>query len=144
MQWFQNTTETLTPMQWWRHQMETFSRYWPSQMPVTRTFDIFFDLRINNRLNKQSRRWWFETRSRSLCRHCNGTVTSPIGERRRLSFPSYCVGVCQYHCCRCLNAIMPLRNQLQWYWQCRINGSFSSKRVGSTTCYIPVLQNDIQ
>ena len=24
----------------------------PSQMPVTRSFDIFFDLRLNKRLNK--------------------------------------------------------------------------------------------
>ena len=26
----------------------------PSQRPVTRSFDVFFDLRINKRLNKQS------------------------------------------------------------------------------------------
>ena len=28
----------------------------PSQRPVTRSFDIFFDLRLNKRLSKQSRR----------------------------------------------------------------------------------------
>ena len=27
----------------------------PSQMPVTRSFDVFFDLRLNKRLSKQSR-----------------------------------------------------------------------------------------
>ena len=43
----------------------------PSQRPVTRTFDVFFDLRLNKRLSKQSRRRWFETPSRSLWRHCN-------------------------------------------------------------------------
>ena len=43
----------------------------PSQRPVTRRFDVFFDLRLNNRLNKQSWGWWFETPSRSLWRHCN-------------------------------------------------------------------------
>ena len=40
----------------------------PSQRPVTRSFDVFFDLRLNKRLNKQSRRWWFETPSRPLWR----------------------------------------------------------------------------
>ena len=39
----------------------------PTQRPVTWSFDVFFDLR----LNKQSRGWWFETPSRSLWRHCN-------------------------------------------------------------------------
>ena len=67
---------------WWRHQMETFSALlalcagnspvtgeFPSQRPVTR---IFFDLRLNKRLSKQSRRQWFETQSHPLWRHCNG------------------------------------------------------------------------
>ena len=43
----------------------------PSQRPVTRSFDVFFDLRLNKRLSKQSWGWWFETPSRSLWRHCN-------------------------------------------------------------------------
>ena len=43
----------------------------PSQRPVTRSFDIFFDLRLNKQLNKQSWGWWFGTPSRSLWRHCN-------------------------------------------------------------------------
>ena len=34
--------------------------------PVTRYFDVFFDLCLNKRLSKQSRRRWFETPSRSL------------------------------------------------------------------------------
>ena len=54
--------------------METFSvllafcagnsqvtREFPSQMLVTRSLDIFFDLRLNKRLSKQSRRLWIET-----------------------------------------------------------------------------------
>ena len=32
----------------------------PSQRPVTRSFDVLFDLRLNKRLSKQSRRRWFE------------------------------------------------------------------------------------
>ena len=69
---------------WWRHQMETFSASlaicagnspvpgeFPAQRPVTRSFDVFFDLRLNKRLSKQSWGWWFETLSRPLWRHCN-------------------------------------------------------------------------
>ena len=43
----------------------------PAQRPVTRSFDVFFDLRPNKRLNKQWRGWWFETQSYSLWRHRN-------------------------------------------------------------------------
>ena len=68
---------------WWRHQTETFSALLvlcvgtspvtgeiPSERPVTRSFDVFFDLRLNKRLSKQSWGWWFETPSPSLSRHC--------------------------------------------------------------------------
>ena len=43
----------------------------PSQRPVTRSFGLFFDVRLKKRLSKQPRRWWFEMPSRSLWRHCN-------------------------------------------------------------------------
>ena len=33
----------------------------PAQTPVTRSFDVFFDLRLNKRLSKQPWGWWFET-----------------------------------------------------------------------------------
>ena len=69
---------------WWRHQMETFSALlaicagnspgtgeFPAQRPVTRSFDIFFDLRLNKWLSKQWWCWWFETLSPPLWRHCN-------------------------------------------------------------------------
>ena len=39
----------------------------PAQRPVTRSFDVFFDLRLNKRLNKQ---WWG---------WCFGTPSSPLG-----------------------------------------------------------------
>ena len=42
-----------------------------AQRPVTRSFDVFFDLRLNKRLIKQSWGWWFETPLRSLWCHCN-------------------------------------------------------------------------
>ena len=43
----------------------------PPQRPVTRSFDVFFDLRLNKRLSKQSWGWWFETLSCPLWRHGN-------------------------------------------------------------------------
>ena len=43
----------------------------PAQRPVTRRFDVFFDLRLNNRLSKYSWGWWFETLWRPLWRQCN-------------------------------------------------------------------------
>ena len=69
---------------WWRHQMDTFPALlaicagnspvtdeFPTQRPVTRSFDVLFDLRLNKRLNKQSWCWWFETPSRPLWSRCN-------------------------------------------------------------------------
>ena len=44
----------------------------PAHRPVTRSFDIFFDLCLNKRLSKQSWGWWFETPSRSLWHESNG------------------------------------------------------------------------
>ena len=43
----------------------------PAQRPVTRSFDVFFDLRLNKRLSKQPWGWLFETSSWSLWRQCN-------------------------------------------------------------------------
>ena len=56
---------TICLLSWWRHQMETFSALlalcvgnspatgeFPTQRPVTRSFDDFFDLRLNKQLCK--------------------------------------------------------------------------------------------
>ena len=48
----------------------------PTQKPVTRSFDVFFDVRLNKRLSKQPWGWWFEAISWSLWRHCNGLVSN--------------------------------------------------------------------
>ena len=69
---------------WWRHQMETFSALlalcagnspvtgeFPAQRPVTRSFDVFFDLHLYEPLSKHSWGWWFETPSYPIWRHCN-------------------------------------------------------------------------
>ena len=90
-----------SPHTWWRHQMETFSALlaicagnspvpgeFPTQRPVTRSFDVFFDLRLNKRLSKHSWAWWFETLSPPLWRHRN--------DRRTVMWPS----------CPCENVII--------------------------------------
>ena len=46
----------------------------PAQRPVTRSFDVFFDLRPNKRLSKQSWGWWFGALPRPLWRHSNDIV----------------------------------------------------------------------
>ena len=69
---------------WWRHQMDIFSALlticaqhspvpgeFPAQRPMARSFDVFFDLRLNKRFSKPSWGWWFETLSHPLWRHCN-------------------------------------------------------------------------
>ena len=74
---------------WRRHQMETFSALlsfsegnppiadrFPWQRPETRSFGVFFDMRLNKRLNKQWGRRWFETLLCPLWRHCNGKTCS--------------------------------------------------------------------
>ena len=83
-------------LSWCRHQMETFSVLlaicagnspvpgeFCAQRPVTRSFDVFFDLRLNKRLSKQSWGCWFETLSYPLWRHCN-----VMRLRRKLAQPS--------------------------------------------------------
>ena len=72
----------------WKH----FLRYWPfcagnspatgefpAQWPVMRSFEVFFDMRLNERLSKQSWGWWFETSLRPLWRHSD--------ESWRIAFP---------------------------------------------------------
>ena len=66
--------------------LQLVPRYWPfvrgihrtgefpTQRPETQSFDVFFDQCLNKRLSKQWWRWWFKTPSRSLWRHCNGSL----------------------------------------------------------------------
>ena len=86
---FRNWCTLLNPSRrsgqaWWRHQMEAVSALlalcagnspvtgeFPTQRPVTQSFDVFFDLPLNKRLDKQSCGWWFETPSYPLWHHRN-------------------------------------------------------------------------
>ena len=92
-------TGIIRIMSWRGHQMETFSVLlalcagnspvpdkFPTHRPVTRSFDVFFEVCLNKRLSKQSRGWWFETLSRPLWRHCN--VKNSTGVTRAHQHPS--------------------------------------------------------
>ena len=100
----------------------------PSQKPVTRTFDAFFDLRMNKRLSKQPRCQWFETPSRSLWRYCNMVfhtgMTSqglPYIPRVHLSEGSF------------------VRSPLRWLCseEPMVRRSFIPKFLYSESCYVP-------
>ena len=109
---------------WWRHQMETFSALlafcagnspvhgeFPTQRPVTRSFDIFFDLRLNKRLSKQSWGWWSETPSSSLWRHRNGNrVLTGEMPSRHYGVVIFCIAAVQtlYPC------FYTLHNPIRW------------------------------
>ena len=72
----------------------TGHRWIPLKRPawVTRSLDVFFDLRLNERLGKPSRLRWFETPSRLLLRHCNAVLIhrSFTGKHPDISWNSPC------------------------------------------------------
>ena len=152
-----STTKRLSYLNfsWWRHQMEKFSallalcvgnspvtREFPSQRPVTRSFDVFFGLRLIKRLSKQSsRRRWFETPLCSLWRHCNGTHVNTYINHKLVLLVRDATGVSSYgwvnfcwyvtahtgftktisHCTipLMINHINPLRSRTKWLPFCR-------------------------
>ena len=98
---------------WWRHQMETFSALlaicagnspvpgeFPTQRPVTRSFDVYFDLSPSKRLSKHSWGWWSETPSSSLWRHRNGVAPLRFRNWQVIS-PRFIIDVIVHPC---------------WYW----------------------------
>ena len=83
------------PITLWRHQMETFSALlaicagnspvpgeFPTQRPVTRSFGVFFDLRLNERSSKQSWGWWLDKLSCPLWRHDSKWPTKSRTQRK--------------------------------------------------------------
>ena len=52
----------------------------PSQRPVVRSFDAFFDLRLNKRLSEQSNRRWFGTQ----CAHDDVTVMDLVTRAHKI------------------------------------------------------------
>ena len=75
---------------WWRHQMETFSTLlflcevtcgFPSQRPVTRSFDVPFDLHLNKRMSNN--RDAGDLRRRCAHRNITVMVNAPCGRHCR-------------------------------------------------------------
>ena len=63
-----------------------------AQRPVTRSFDVFFDLRLSKHLSKQSWGGRFETPSRSLWRHCHAVILNTVNPENSMTwrrFPRY-------------------------------------------------------
>ena len=88
----------------------------PAQRRVTRSFDVFFDLRLNERLSKQPCGWWFETPSWSLWRQCN----DKWGSESNLSKTTFWDLFHEFiFCCRC--------NKMYFAFATIIRGSIMSK-----------------
>ena len=123
---------------WWRHQMETFSAplafcvgnspvtgAFPTQMPVTRSFDVFFELDLNKRLSKQSRGWWLEAPSSSLWRYCNDHGCWYPGDERSQDIGSHGIDLIHF----LLTTSLEQGSAILWiYWQ-----HFPSKMIAVTT-----------
>ena len=77
----------------------TGHRWIPSQRPLPRSFIVLFNLRLDKRLSKHSRRWWFETPSSSLWRHWN----------------DFCI------LCQELSMLFTLYSVVVWYWENKIS-----------------------
>ena len=119
--WHEQPCDQIT---WWRHQMETFSALlaicagnspvtgeFPAQRPATRSFDVFFDLRLNKRLSKLSWGWCFETTSRSLWRICNDKLWIMICE---MDYHVICFHIPAQS--RSILVILLLINSIQLIW----------------------------
>ena len=116
---------------YWRHQMETFSALlaicagnspvtgeFPAQGPVTRSFDVFVDPRLNKRLSKQSWGWWFETPSRPIWRHCN-KYHSHSGKLKQHCEKNY-----RRHCRISINELVRFGQNRQHFSDYIFNGVF--------------------
>ena len=107
--WIKWNNIFMLSCQW--HQMETCSMLlalcernplvtggFPSQRPVTWSFDIFFDLRLNKWLSNQPRHRWIEMPLCSLWHHCDWDI------------------FCEYNpwCLHCFNSLAPGRFQFDF------------------------------
>ena len=69
----------------------------PTQRPVTRSFDVYFDLRPNKRLSKHSWGWWFETLSSPLWRHRNVNQSTPKRNGNMTTIRQHTTKLCFYY-----------------------------------------------
>ena len=112
----------------WRHHMETFSSLLAiceAKPPVDSphkgqwggSLMVFFVLRLNKRLSKEPRRWWFETPSVALWRHCNAFSTMMTLHPSAASSSCECLKSQM----KTLNKKFPLNigSKLDWCWTSR-------------------------
>ena len=103
----------------------------PSQRPVTRCFDVLFDVGRNKWLSKQSSHRWFETPSLSLWRHCNGNPLTgdPLAAVSQCNWTQQVGAFCLHD--QDTQPFMQLKHhgQSKWAWIMR--------RVGSKVKLIP-------
>ena len=81
------------------------------QGPVTRSFDVLFDLHRNKRLSKQPWGWWFKTPSWSLWRQCNEQKCSPYLDLHVFIYIYAYRSICYISICICICVIFIL-----FYW----------------------------
>ena len=76
--------------------------------PVTRSFDVFFDLRLNKRFSKQSWGWWLETLPHPLWHHSYvitlGVTSSE--NSHKMAFPFLCASH-KHHVYRAASRLAP-------------------------------------
>ena len=124
----------------------------PAQRPVTRSFDVFFDLRTNKRLGKQWWGWWFETPSNPLWRHCNkiryhdisfgefARCCEPPTQVYRFVKPHYLPDVSTKTSYSLLVTFSPVFPWMKIYVLRLINWQRSPQFIGNTQ-YIGIFQN---
>ena len=97
----------------------------PTQWPVTRSFDVFFDLHPNKRLSKQFCGWWFVTPSHPLWRHFNESVWIPQQNKTKHG-NVICLFYGVYSTLWRLSAIM---NNGSFYWHCQWLGAVRQQAI---------------
>ena len=147
-------TATRSVMAWWRHQVETVSASlvlcegnppvtddFHSQRSVKRSFDVFFDVRPNKRLNKQSICRWFDTPWRSLQRCRNGTLCSFLATPKYVHINDLChliLRTCSYSVdAACLHWSPAIRPVIYARWARHIQPYLSR----GTSMYIDYIVN---
>ena len=102
----------------------------PTQRPVTRSFDVFFDLHLNKRLSKQPWGWWFETPSWSFWRQCNARYTYRLGMPLRHGLLAHKAGG-NFHILKPLTVHLQRHNDRQMLVGGAVEGDY--KRVYNNT-----------
>ena len=101
---------------WRRHQMETFSAVnSPHKGQWRGAFNVFFDLRLNKWLSKQSWGWRFETLSRPLWRHCHEIQTQCLKNPQLLLWRALESGKLHYCYFRAWLDNATLQDSVSWW-----------------------------